>query len=245
MPLLAPTPRRPRWHRLVVSGVESAGPDLVIVTLDVPEEARDAFIRYDAGQYLTVRVDTPGGPASRSYSIATAPSAARATGRIRIGVTVVPGGQVSPLVARWAPGTDVDVLPPLGDLVLTPRARGPVLAIGGGSGITPVVAIAGEWVETGRDGRLTVVHVARDDARAMFAGELAALAEAHAGSVELLPVRTAVHGWPTEQSLRRLLGDRLRGGPVLVAGPEGLVRVVEAAADGPVLSEVFHGGHPD
>ena len=90
-----------------------------------------------------------------------------------------------------------------------------------------------------------VVHVARDDARAMFAGELAALAEAHAGSVELLPVRTAVHGWPTEQSLRRLLGDRLRGGPVLVAGPEGLVRVVEAAADGPVLSEVFHDGHPD
>ena len=74
VPLLAPTPRRPRWHRLVVSGVESAGPDLVIVTLDVPEEARDAFIRYDAGQCLTVRVDTPGGPASRSYSIATAPS---------------------------------------------------------------------------------------------------------------------------------------------------------------------------
>jgi ferredoxin-NADP reductase len=93
-----------------------------------------------AGQHIDVRLTAEDGyQAARSYSLA-APAAGD---RIEITVQKVPDGEVSGyLVEDASSGDTVEVRGPVGGwFVWRPGVSGPVLLVGGGSGVVPLMAM--------------------------------------------------------------------------------------------------------
>ncbi|MFN2559872.1 MAG: 1,2-phenylacetyl-CoA epoxidase subunit PaaE [Jatrophihabitans sp.] len=167
------------FHELTVARVESMTVDSAAVTFDVPEHLRATFT-FAPGQSLTVRR----GEERRSYSIC-AP-----VGRPpRIGVREVTGGAVSGwLVHDVRPGDVLDVQPPSG--TFTPQlgtAEDHVL-IAAGSGITPMISIAGSLLAESPDATVTLVYGNRRSDSVMFADDVADLKDAYPQRMRLIHV---------------------------------------------------------
>lgn len=180
-----------------------------------------------AGQYVPIEVEIDGVRVRRCYSIS---SGASAPGAREIAITVrrVPGGRVSPwLHANLRPGTVVGLGAPAGDFI-APTTPMPLLLVGGGSGITPVLAIVRALAERRALADVVVVHGARTDAHAVFWPELSALETAHPG-LRLIARRDDLHGFLDPAALRALVPD-LAARETFVCGPPGLIDVVRAVA---------------
>lgn len=94
-----------------------------------------------AGQHVDVRLTAPNGyVAMRSYSIASSPSASNV---IELAVERLPDGEVSLFFHDVvAVGDEIELRGPIGGHFLWPeRAAAPVLLIGAGSGVAPLMAM--------------------------------------------------------------------------------------------------------
>jgi ring-1,2-phenylacetyl-CoA epoxidase subunit PaaE len=174
------------FARLTVTRVEPLCDDAVAVSFAVPAEwaARFAF---RPGQSVTVRRVVDGREERRSYSIC-APVGAP----LRIGVREVTGGAVSAwLVRDVRPGDTVEVQPPSGRFVADPAAGGRHVLVAAGSGITPMISIAGSLLAGGPStgsgaARVTLFYGNRHTSSVMFAEELADLKDAYGPRFELV-----------------------------------------------------------
>ena len=96
---------------------------------------------FRAGQHVDVRLTAPDGyRAVRSYSIASGPED---PGRIELAIEVLEGGEVSPFFHDVVVVGDViELRGPLGGhFVWTVADGGPLLLVGAGSGVVPLVAM--------------------------------------------------------------------------------------------------------
>ena len=143
-----PLASRTEFHPLIVARVDSLTDDSAAVTFDVPPGLADRFA-FAPGQSVTVRR----GDERRSYSICAA------AGHLpRIGVREVAGGAVSGwLVHEVRAGDVIDVQAPSGSF--TPDLDIPAhhVLLAAGSGITPVLSIAGSALAARGAGRLASV----------------------------------------------------------------------------------------
>lgn len=123
---------------------------------------------YRPGQFLTLRVAAEDGTtAIRSYSLSDSPSkdAYRVTvKRIHSTVSKPDGGLVSTLLHEHMDvGSEIEVKAPAGLFTLDPaEPYRPVVLIGGGIGITPILAMANSIVEHGRDRETWIFYGVRD-----------------------------------------------------------------------------------
>jgi ring-1,2-phenylacetyl-CoA epoxidase subunit PaaE len=201
-------PRLP-FAELEVARVDRLCADAVAVTFAVPAGLADRY-RFRPGQSLTLRRVTGGRDERRSYSICS-----RAGAAPRIGVREVPGGALSGwLVREVRPGDRIEVQPPAGSFVLDAEAPAVTEAasrhvlIAAGSGITPILSIAGSVLA--RPGtRATLLYGNRRAESVMFADEVADLKDAHPDRLQLVHVLSRE---PQEVELfsGRLDADRLR-----------------------------------
>ena len=107
------------------------------------------------GQHVDVRLTAEDGyQAERSYSLAQPEDG----GRIRLTVQRLPDGEVSPyLCDELHPGDQLELRGPIGGyFVWRERETGPVLLVGGGSGIVPLMAILRARARQGLPTRLLV-----------------------------------------------------------------------------------------
>jgi ferredoxin-NADP reductase len=96
---------------------------------------------HSAGQHVDLRLTAPDGyQAIRSYSIASAPSQ---TGEIELAIERLKDGEVSPFFHDVvAVGDEIELRGPLGGhFVWSAADGGPLLLIGGGSGLVPLMAM--------------------------------------------------------------------------------------------------------
>jgi ring-1,2-phenylacetyl-CoA epoxidase subunit PaaE len=170
---------RTEFHPLTVARVDPLTDDSAAVTFDVPPALAGRFA-FAPGQSLTIRR----GGERRSYSICAA--AGRAP---RIGVREVAGGAVSGwLVHQVRPGDVVEAQPPSGAFTPDLNVPGQHVLIAAGSGITPVLSIAGS-VLAARDGStVTLLYGNRRSDSVMFADELADLKDAYPDRICLVHV---------------------------------------------------------
>lgn len=218
------------FHPITVRELRPDTEDAVAVTFDVPPALAERF-RFAPGQYLTLRAVVNGEELRRSYSICAAPGEA-----LRVGVRHVPGGAFSTWVHRsLAAGQAVDVMEPQGRFgaALAKRPRH-VLAVAGGSGITPILAILKTALADGA--RCTLLYGNRNAASTMFKEELEDLKNRHLTRLAVHPVfsREQVD---SPLNMGRLDADKITtflklAGPadeVFVCGPHAMNDEVEAA----------------
>jgi ferredoxin-NADP reductase len=136
------------WQVADVVGVVAETPRVKTIGVEVPD-----WTGHRAGQHVDIRLTAEDGyQAQRSYSIASAPNG----GRIELTVERLVDGEVSPyLTDELRPGDGLELRGPIGGyFVWEPSEGGPLLLIGGGSGIVPLMAmirsraIAGSNVDT-------------------------------------------------------------------------------------------------
>jgi ferredoxin-NADP reductase len=130
--------RKPaRWQAAQVLDIIEEAPDAITLRLRLEEST--GFL---PGQYYNVRLTVPGrsGPVQRAYSVGSSPVPDPSI--IDLGVREVPGGLVSPrLVGDLAAGDRVEVRGPVGRFTWTTEDGGPVLLVGAGSGVVPLMSM--------------------------------------------------------------------------------------------------------
>ncbi len=159
------------FYPLQVSQVQPEGDDALVLAFDVPAAWRTLF-SFEPGQYLTLRH----GDERRSYSICAAPGEA-----LRVGVRKVPGGVFSNWLHSHAqPGLTLQVMPPQGHFgSALQRQPHHVLAVAGGSGITPILSIIKTVLAGSASSRVTLLYGNRRAATTMFKEELDDLKNSH------------------------------------------------------------------
>lgn len=199
------------------------------LVLDVP-----GWPGHRAGQHVDVRLTAEDGyTAQRGYSVASADDG----GRIELTVQRVEGGEVSPyLVDVFARGDAVEVRGPLGGwFVWDSASPDPVVLVGGGSGVAPLMAMVRERRRVGSRALFRLLYSVRAPEERYYRGELGAPRPGDGGvDVFVAYTRRAPRGSPRRAG--RLGAAELDShgfpaawGPVcFVCGPTGFV---EAAAD--------------
>ncbi len=157
-----------QWQAWRVLRVEQESRDIRSFYLEPPSGSRVTFA---PGQHLPVQVQRDGEAALiRTYSLSSAP----ADGYLRISVKAQ-GPASRYLHERIVAGDVLNVRPPMGSFTLDQRSTRPLVLIGAGVGITPLLAMLREQLSTGPARRIHLFHGARSLADLPFQQELASL----------------------------------------------------------------------
>lgn len=200
---VAPARAVPVFYTLTVASVEPLTDDAVAVTFEVPVALAGVYA-FQAGQSLTVRRTIDGHEHRRSYSIC-----APAGDRPRIGVREIPDGIFSSwLVHEVRRGDEIEVGTPTGNFRADPETGGRHLCVAAGSGITPMMSIAGTVLRH-RDAEVTLLYGNRTSQSVMFTEELGDLKNRYGPRLQVVHVLSRE---PRDVELfsGRLDGDRLR-----------------------------------
>jgi len=152
----------------------------------VPETARAVTLRLDVpdwpghrpGQHVDVRLTAEDGySAQRSYSIASPPGA----DRVELTVERIDDGEVSPYLTSVADvGDQLELRGPIGGwFVWDGDHSAPVLLVGGGSGVVPLMAMLRHHAASHSATAMHLVYSARTLSDVIYRQELAARASPH------------------------------------------------------------------
>jgi ferredoxin-NADP reductase len=200
-------------------------------------------LRFRAGQHLDVRLLPANGVrAERSYSIASAPET---PGMIELVVERLEDGDVSPFFHDIAAiGDEIEIRGPIGStFAWHVEDRGPLLLIGGGSGVVPLISMLRHRTALDANVPALLLYSARDWNDFIFRDELIASAEQKDGFELVLvstrepPRRAGDHG-------RRLDAGTIKGALQRLPAPPrhvficGASTFVETAAKNTVAAGV-------
>ena len=171
------------FHRLLVREIVPETADANSIRFEVPPELRDAFA-FKAGQHLTLRATIDGEEVRRNYSLCTAPADADWMVTVKriggglfsnwVGDTLKPGDTVEVMVPHGSFTTDFDV-----------ANKRHLVAIAGGSGITPVMSLIKTLLREEPGSRFTLLYGNRDSSSVIFLESLAGLKDKHLGRLEI------------------------------------------------------------
>ncbi|HEY2209228.1 MAG TPA: ferredoxin reductase [Gaiellaceae bacterium] len=219
---------RLNWQLADVLDVTPETDRVKTLVLDVP-----GWPGHRAGQHVDVRLTAEDGyQAERSYSIASAPNGKH----LELTVECLDDGEVSPyLTDELHAGDKLELRGPVGGyFVWEPPVGGPVLLVGGGSGVVPLMAIIRERAATDSDVDMRLLLSSRTWDDVIYREELERL---KGGGLTVTHTLTRAHpeGW--SGYARRIDGEMLAEvgpGPgdrphVYVCGPTPLVEAVATA----------------
>lgn len=185
---LRETERRRQWQRWRVLSQQQESRDIRSLVL-APEEGGE--VGFAPGQHIPLRLLTDDGEALvRTYSVSSAPS----DGYLRISVKAQGKGSRH-LHQQVRVGDVLEARPPLGGFTLKTDSQRPVVLIGAGVGITPMVSMARELVAlnqrqpVGR--RIHLFQGARGLHDLPFQAELQALSSRSGGLLNLVRALSA------------------------------------------------------
>ena len=175
------------WQLATVADAVAETAEVRTLVLDVP-----GWSGHLAGQHLDVRLTAEDGyRAERSYSIASAPG-----DRLAITVQRLADGEVSPyLVDELRPGDELELRGPIGGyFVWEPGRGGPLLLVGGGSGVVPLMAMIRTRAEAGDETPVRLLYSSRTIDDVIYREELDRLA---GGALEVVHTLTRARpdGW--------------------------------------------------
>ncbi|MGN6485056.1 MAG: ferredoxin reductase [Thermomicrobiales bacterium] len=232
--MAAPIPRSLPWSGARVVAAIPETPRARTLVLEVA-----AWPGHRPGQHLDIRLTAEDGyRAERSYSIASAPQPEPDIGRIEIMVERLDDGEVSPyLVDEVRAGDQMEVRGPIGGYFTWDIPDGgPLLLVGGGSGIAPLMAMLRHRVAAGSGIPVRLLYSVRTPADVVYRRELLALA-ADDPTVEVIFAYTRGQppGWTgfarrLDDAMMREVAWPPEDAPLaFVCGPNGFVEAASRA----------------
>ncbi len=228
--LVAVQPLRLSWRLAEVVEVVPETPRTKSLVLEVPE-----WEGHKAGQHVDVRLTAEDGyQAQRSYSIASAPEDERLT----LTIDRIEDGEVSPYLTEvLMRGDKLELRGPIGGYFTWEEGEGgPLLLVGGGSGVVPLMAMIRHRAAVGSDVPVRLLYSSRSYEEIIYRKELENLA-ARDGSLEVIHTltRSRPQGWSGYD--RRIDAEMLTevGPPtgerplIFVCGPTPLVEAAASA----------------
>ena len=218
------------WEVASVIALIDETPNVRSLVLDVPD-----WPGHLPGQHLDVRLTAEDGyQTERSYSIAT-PADGR---RVTISVERIIDGEVSPYLAdELRVGDKLELRGPIGGyFVWDVDDGGPVLLVGGGSGVVPLMAMIRHRAAVGSGVPMRLLYSVKTLGDLIYRDELEELAGRGDGFEAFFTLtREQPEGWPgyTRRVDRELLAEI--GWPATesplayVCGPTGFVEAVASA----------------
>jgi ferredoxin-NADP reductase len=216
------------WQVATVVDLIDETPRVKTIAFDLP-----GWKGHRAGQHVDVRLTAEDGyQAERSYSIASAPDGTR----IELTVERLDDGEVSLyLDDELRPGDQIELRGPVGGyFVWEPSRGGPLLLVGGGSGVVPLMAMIRARADAGSDVDTRLIFSSRSWDDVIYRDELERLAGNGLEVVHTL-TRSQPPGW--NGYARRVDAEMLAEvGPepaeephVYVCGPTPFVEAVAQA----------------
>lgn len=215
------------WRVATVAETRRESASAATIVFDVP-----GWPGHRAGQHVDVRLTAEDGyTATRSYSIASPPEEPR----VAITVETLPDGEVSPyLTEDVLAGDQLELRGPIGGYFVWGHAMGgPLLLIGGGSGIVPLMTMLRHHHASGSDVPVRLLYSVRTPEDALFTSELDDLSSSNA-VIEVVRTftRSVPGGWTgyarrIDDALLREVAFAPEEAPlVYVCGPTALVEGV-------------------
>lgn len=228
---------RLRWQQATLTAVHEHTSRVKSFFFRLP-----APIRFLAGQHMDVRLTAEDGyQAERSYSIASAPGSA---GDLELVIERLDEGEVSPFFHDIAQVGDViELRGPIGGYFVWAGEPGPVLLIGGGSGVVPLMSMVRHRELTGTHVPMLLLQSARTWDDVIFRSELLQLANSQRGFSWMLTTTRSPRTRPLDYDRRvdaAMIADLLQRLPapparVYICGSDGFV---EAAAQAAIAATV-------
>jgi ferredoxin-NADP reductase len=217
-------PTRLTWQLAEVADVIRETPKVASLLLEVP-----GWPGHLAGQHVDLRLTAEDGyQAQRSYSIASPPEERH----VALTVERLDDGEVSPyLVGEVRVGDRLEVRGPIGGFfVWRAGEAGPLLLIGGGSGVVPLMSMLRHRAAAGSAAPGRLLYSSRTFDEVIFRDELERLsADDRALTVALTLTRSQPQGWPgySRRVDRRMIADvawpPTSSPSVFVCGPTSFV----------------------
>jgi ferredoxin-NADP reductase len=188
---------------------------------------------HKAGMHYDLRLTAPDGyQAERSYSVASEPER---QGVVELTIELIEDGEVSPYMHEVVQkGDRLELRGPIGGYFVWDVAfDGPVLLVGGGSGVVPLRAMVRHRVAAGSKIPFGLLYSARSAGDVIYASELTKTdARADGFRLVLTYTRQAPTGWTgykrrvDREMLKEVLGSLGTGPRAYVCGPTLLVESV-------------------
>lgn len=165
-----------RWQQAAITAIVPQTPRVKSFFFAPPRP-----FSFRAGQHVDVRLTAPDGyRAERSYSIASAPET---SSLIELAIEWLDDGEVSPFFHEVAAvGDDIELRGPIGGhFVWAIADGGPLLLIGGGSGVVPLMSMIRHRAAQGSGLPALLLYSARNWDEIIFRDELIALQDRRDG----------------------------------------------------------------
>jgi ferredoxin-NADP reductase len=180
--------RRLTWQLATVDAVADETPRVRTLTLAVP-----GWPDQLAGQHLDVRLTAEDGyQAEREYSVASAPGEP-----VAITVERLDDGEVSPYLTQGLrTGDEIEIRGPVGGyFVWRTEDGGPLLLIGGGSGVVPLRAMLRHRQRSASMVSTRLIYSARTRADIIYSSELMQFSRGDSVDIVVTLTREQPPGW--------------------------------------------------
>ena len=220
--------RHPEKQEVIVAEIRRNGADAKTIVLKT--EDGSALAPFRAGQYISVCVPIGGTVTTRSYSLCSSPAWAK-RGEYNITVKRDDAGFVSPYIQdHWVVGQHVTISGPQGHLYYERlRDAKKVVALAGGSGITPFMGMAYAIRDGFEDFDLTILFGSRTEDGIVYKKELDEVCAAcdkvhvvHVLSDEEKPGYE--HGFITAELIKKYGGEEYS---VFMCGPQAMYNFLD------------------
>jgi ferredoxin-NADP reductase len=232
------TPTVPHWQDAIIAGKKRQTRNITSFFLKPM-----TYFQWRAGQHVDIRLTAPNGyRAIRSYSIAAAPGD---SGIVELAIERLTDGEVSTFFHDVAEvGDTIELKGPLGGhFVWSPDVGGPILLIGAGSGLVPLMAMVRHRTASGTPPPFQLLLSARTWEDVLYREELEGL-DGHDGfgfalAITRAPTQTrpGIYSRRIDPSMIREVLRNLPGPPsrTFICGTNGFAN---AAADGVIAAGI-------
>lgn len=220
-----------QFYKIQVKDIVKTTPECSLVEFDIPKDLHSVF-QYTAGQHLTLKAFIDGEETRRSYSLCTCPE----EGRWMVAVKKIEGGKFSGWVNDiLKAGEYMELMPPHGKFfnVLDVQSGKQYAAFAAGSGITPILSILKNKLQTEPESRFTLFYVNQTALSIILREEIEALKNVYLGRLEVYYFLTQedrdvplFNGRITNEKLEILskhLFDPINTDAFLICGPEEMI----------------------
>lgn len=210
------------------------GAKTFIIAPDEKKGCRE-FAYFRAGQYISVALNIGDAKLCKPYSLCSAPESALGETGNTYAITVketTDGYASKYILENWTEGTELTLSAPLGQFYYTSlRDEKTVIALAGGSGITPFLSMARAIADGTEDFNLTVLYGSRSHDSILLRAELEEAAARSNGKVRIINILSDdtedgyEHGFITAELIRKYAPEDHYS--IFVCGPKAMYRFLE------------------